>query len=83
MDTSIFIHTTGLAGIDGQTVATFRRMQLEAALAVYEAYYSHPAPSGFVVDDYALTSVIYLSISEADIEAHGVLVIYKNPVVNR
>ncbi len=74
-------HTTGLDGVT-MPVATFRGMSLEAARAAYERFYGHPDEGGFVVDDCALRSVIYLMISEADIEMHGVLVLPENGVVN-
>jgi hypothetical protein len=75
-------HVIGLAGID-VPVATFRGMKIEDATRAYEDYYGHPCSNGFVIDDWVLTPIIYMEISEADIENHGVLVARRNLVVNR
>ena len=75
-------HTIGLAGVD-VPVATFRGMSVEEATRDYEAYYGHPCARVFVIDDCALNQIIYLAISEADIEEYGVLVARRNRVVNK
>jgi hypothetical protein len=73
--------TTGFAGID-MTVATFRGMKLEEARTAYERFYGHQDAGGFIIDDTILKTVIYLIISDVDIEEHGVLVLPNNHVVN-
>ena len=78
---NIITHTIGFAGID-MPVATFRGMTIAAAVKAYSEHYGHDPFGGFVVDDFALKPVIYLALSDADIETHGVLVLPWNHVVN-
>lgn len=75
------IHTIGLAGVYG-SVATFRRVSVECAVEMYEAHYGHSPAAGWVIDDYALVPIIYMVISESDMEMHGVLAVNENAVVN-
>ncbi len=74
-------HTVGLDGVT-MPVATFRGMSLEAARAAYERFYGHPDEGGFVIDDTALKSIIYLIVSEVDLETRGVLVLPENGVAH-
>jgi hypothetical protein len=79
MGTSL-VHIIGLDGVDNP-VATFFSIGAEKAIELFTQHYGHPPSTGFVVDDRALGSVIYLEISEDDIENGSVLVARKDSVV--